>query len=125
MGFITDFIAKLGTSALLKILAPVLILILAMINTKKYGSALEAVMMGLGTAISIFFRTKLGNAIEQVLEWFIIGLLVRCLIYPILALIYGIRRDNKITLGESIMIIKEGFTNLLRKGPKKVIREDK
>lgn len=107
--FIIDFLEKLGTGTLLKIATPVIMLLLTQIKTKKYGSALDVLFLGWGSVVSQFFRTKVGKTIERILEWFIIGLIINCVIFPFLAFIYGMARDNKETFGDIILKIKSLF----------------
>lgn len=109
MGFILDFFKGLGTGVLIKIGTPIVILILCMIKTKKYGSVFEALMLGLGSSLSFLFIAKVGKAIGKIMEWFIIKFLVHIIIFPVLAFIYGMTRDNKQTFGEIILEIKDLF----------------
>ncbi len=109
MGFIGDFFAKIGTATLIKIGTPIIILILCLIKTKKYGSAFDALLLGLGSTLSLFFIKKLGKSIGKILEWFLIQAFINLIIFPVLAFIYGMTRDNKQTFGKIIMQIKDLF----------------
>lgn len=115
MGFIKTFLSGVGVNGALLIGGILLPILLSFIKVGKYGSILDNIMLGVGISISVFLRGKLGKALEKIIEWFIITIIVKIVIYPLLAGIKGLRRDNKNTLEVQIKTIKDAFKQMLKK----------
>ena len=112
---IKSLLSNIGSAGAMAILAIILPALLAMFKPQKAYKALRPIVVGWGTLMSKVLNTRLSKAVGNVIEKYLIKVIVYVPVFLFLDFIVAFRKDNKdaATTNSTALNIKQLLKSLI------------